>query len=74
MGYFCHGSPAFSAFPEPVKDEMGNALGLAQFGAKHPSAKPRLAYTINGVIARRRLAQAAPPMSSGRLDLRQDRP
>lgn len=30
----------FIAFPEPVKDEMGNALGLAQFGGKHPSAKP----------------------------------
>jgi phage-related protein len=30
----------FLAFPEPVKDEMGNALGLAQFGGKHPSAKP----------------------------------
>ncbi|HEY1386425.1 MAG TPA: type II toxin-antitoxin system RelE/ParE family toxin [Dongiaceae bacterium] len=30
----------FLGFPEPVKDEMGNALGLAQFGAKHPSAKP----------------------------------
>jgi phage-related protein len=29
----------FVAFPEPV-DEMGNALGVAQFGAKHPSAKP----------------------------------
>lgn len=27
-------------FPEPVKDEMGNALGLAQFGGKHPKAKP----------------------------------
>jgi phage-related protein len=23
-----------------VKDEMGNALGLAQFGGKYPSAKP----------------------------------
>jgi phage-related protein len=23
-----------------VKDEMGSALGLAQFGGKHPSAKP----------------------------------
>jgi phage-related protein len=23
-----------------VKDEMGNALGIAQFGGKHPSAKP----------------------------------
>jgi phage-related protein len=30
----------FLAFPEPVKDEMGNALGLAQFGGAHPSAKP----------------------------------
>ncbi len=30
----------FLDFPEAVKDEMGNALGLAQFGGKHPSAKP----------------------------------
>jgi len=30
----------FLNFPEPVKDEMGNALGLAQFGGTHPSAKP----------------------------------
>jgi phage-related protein len=30
----------FLGFPEPVKEEMGNALGLAQFGGKHPSAKP----------------------------------
>lgn len=30
----------FLDFPEPVKDEMGNALGLAQFGGKHPRAKP----------------------------------
>lgn len=30
----------FLAFPEPVKDEMGNALGLAQFGGKHPKSKP----------------------------------
>ncbi|MEQ9334905.1 type II toxin-antitoxin system RelE/ParE family toxin [Thalassobaculum sp.] len=30
----------FLAFPEPVKDQMGNALGLAQFGGRHPSAKP----------------------------------
>ena len=30
----------FLAFPEPVKDEMGSALGLAQFGGKHPKAKP----------------------------------
>lgn len=30
----------FLDFPEAVKDDMGNALGLAQFGGKHPSAKP----------------------------------
>ena len=30
----------FLAFPEAVKDQMGNALGLAQFGGKHPKAKP----------------------------------
>jgi len=30
----------FLEFPEPVKDEMGNALGVAQLGGKHPSAKP----------------------------------
>lgn len=30
----------FLAFPSAVKDEMGNALGLAQFGGTHPSAKP----------------------------------
>jgi phage-related protein len=27
-------------FPEQVQDEVGNALGVAQFGGKHPSAKP----------------------------------
>src|ERR1022692_1863117 len=27
-------------FPDPVKDEMGVALSVAQFGGKHPSAKP----------------------------------
>jgi phage-related protein len=30
----------FLDFPELVKDEMGAALGLAQFGGKHPAAKP----------------------------------
>ena len=30
----------FLAFPVPVQQEMGNALGLAQFGGKHPKAKP----------------------------------
>ena len=29
----------FLDFPEPVKDELGNALGLAQFGGAHPSVK-----------------------------------
>lgn len=28
------------AFPAQVKDEIGNALGIAQFGGKHPKAKP----------------------------------
>jgi phage-related protein len=28
------------AFPEIVKDEIGTALSVAQFGGKHPSAKP----------------------------------
>ena len=27
-------------FPEPVVGEIGNGLGVAQFGGKHPSAKP----------------------------------
>ena len=30
----------FLAFPIPVQREIGNALGLAQFGGKHPHAKP----------------------------------
>lgn len=30
----------FMAFPPPVISEMGNALGLAQFGGAHPNAKP----------------------------------
>jgi phage-related protein len=28
------------AFPEPVKDDIGIALSVAQFGGKHPKAKP----------------------------------
>jgi phage-related protein len=28
------------AFPEEVKDDMGAALSVAQFGGKHPSTKP----------------------------------
>jgi phage-related protein len=27
----------FLEFPDAVKDEMGNALGLAQFGGTHPA-------------------------------------
>lgn len=30
----------YMAFPEDVQKDMGNALGLAQFGSKHPAAKP----------------------------------
>jgi phage-related protein len=29
-----------SAFPEAVKNEIGAALSVAQFGGKHPRAKP----------------------------------
>jgi phage-related protein len=28
------------AFPGPVQDEVGTALSVAQFGVKHPNAKP----------------------------------
>lgn len=28
------------SFPEPVKDRVGTALSVAQFGGKHSSAKP----------------------------------
>jgi phage-related protein len=28
------------AFPEDVRDELGVALSVAQFGGKHPNAKP----------------------------------
>jgi phage-related protein len=27
-------------FPEPVKDDLGTALSVAQFGGKHPNSKP----------------------------------
>lgn len=30
----------FLGFPEPVRDDMGNALGIAQFGGVPPTAKP----------------------------------
>jgi phage-related protein len=30
----------FLAFPDPVIDAMGYALGVAQLGGKHPHAKP----------------------------------
>jgi len=30
----------FLSFPEEVKEDMGNALGIAQFGGKAPTAKP----------------------------------
>ena len=28
------------AFPEPVKDQIGTALSVAQFGGTHPAVKP----------------------------------
>lgn len=30
----------FLGFPQAVQIDLGNALGLAQFGGKHPKAKP----------------------------------
>lgn len=30
----------FLSFPDAVKDDMGNALGVAQFGGTAPTAKP----------------------------------
>jgi len=30
----------FLAFPDQVKDDLGNALGIAQLGGTEPSAKP----------------------------------
>lgn len=30
----------FLGFPQTVQIDLGNALGLAQFGGKHPRAKP----------------------------------
>jgi phage-related protein len=30
----------FLEFPQPVQEDMGNALGIAQFGGTAPSAKP----------------------------------
>lgn len=30
----------FMEFPAPVQDAMGTALSVAQFGGKHPAAKP----------------------------------
>ena len=30
----------FLSFPGAVKEDMGNALGIAQFGGTAPSAKP----------------------------------
>jgi phage-related protein len=30
----------YQKFPDEVQNDMGYALGLAQFGGKHPKAKP----------------------------------
>jgi len=30
----------FTRFPDPVRSDMGYALGVAQLGGKHPQAKP----------------------------------
>jgi phage-related protein len=40
----------YRAFPDPVKDEMGYALYLAQRGAKHAVAKPLKGFGGAGVL------------------------
>jgi phage-related protein len=40
----------YRAFPEPVKDDMGYALYLAQRGATHESAKPLKGFGGAGVV------------------------
>lgn len=40
----------YRAFPEPVKDDMGFALYLAQLGKKHGSAKPMKGFGGAGVV------------------------
>lgn len=40
----------FRAFPDPVKDDMGYALYLAQIGRKHESAKPLRGFGGAGVL------------------------
>jgi phage-related protein len=37
-------------FPEPVKDEIGQALWVAQEGGKHRSAKPLKGFKSAGVL------------------------
>jgi phage-related protein len=40
----------FRAFPDPVKDDMGYALYLAQIGKKHENAKPLRGFGGAGVL------------------------
>jgi len=40
----------YRAFPEPVKDDMGYALYLAQRGGRHESAKPLKGFGGAGVL------------------------
>ena len=44
----------FLSFPAAVTDDMGNALGIAQFGGTAPSAKPwkRLGPGVLEVVER----------------------
>lgn len=37
-------------FPEPVKDQMGHGLHLAQINSKHPKAKPLKGFSGAGVL------------------------
>ena len=40
----------YRAFPDPVKDDMGYALYLAQIGRKHGTAKPLKGFGGAGVL------------------------
>ena len=40
VDWFGSSKKDFLSFPEAVKDTMDAALGVAQFGGKHPMAKP----------------------------------
>ena len=56
------------AFPEPVQDEIGTALSVAQFGGRHRSAKPwRGEGPVFEVVEDHRGDKDPPPLGVGSL-------